>query len=87
MEIILIHPGSYVSRKFVDLSSKLIESKPISISEAVFTKPPASPMLGQAPKMSLRVLFVLVLMKLRQKLILLRREGDHCRQIAYIAFV
>ena len=37
--------------------------------------------------MSLQVLFVLVLMKLRQKLILLRREGDHRRQIAYIAFV
>ena len=62
-------------------------TKSIPTFEVVFSKPPASPMLGQAPKMSLRVLFVLVLMKLRQKLTLLRREGDQRRQIAYIAFV
>ena len=55
--------------------------------EAVFTKGGLAPNAWPNPKMSLQVLFVLVLMKLRQKLILLRREGDHRRQIAYIAFV
>ena len=42
-------------------SNNDIKSKTISTYEAVFSKPLASPMLGQALKMSLRVPFVLIL--------------------------